>query len=292
MAPGGLLHYGQGKWYPGEPLPRWALSCFWRADGVPVWEDVKLIAKENHDYGIKGGDALRFMRALARRLQVTPENILPALEPDAPATGPAGYILPLRRRQPNGVLRWSSQFWFPAVESIVLFSGDSPIGFRIPTEVVPWIAPDELEYPFDDAPFADRVKLPADKSQRMEFFDTNPEADPLPSVSRLRTVRELIRPALCVQIREGRLHVSLPYAPILADYLDLVSAVEDTCRYLQTPVWVEGYAPAADPRLRSFSVTPDPGVLEVNLPPARNWDELEHINILLDRRSSREPTDL
>ena len=79
----------------------------------------------------------------------------------------------------------------------------------------------------------------------------------------------------------------LPYTPKLADYLDLVSAVEDTCQYMKIPVWVEGYAPAPDPRLRSFSVTPDPGVLEVNLPPASNWDELEQINTLLDREARR-----
>ncbi len=115
---------------------------------------------------------------------------------------------------------------------------------------------------------------------------TDPEADPLPAIVRNNDdAQELIRPALCLQIREGRLHVSLPYAPILADYLDLVSAVEDTCRHLQMPVWVEGYAPAHDPRLRSFSVTPDPGVLEINLPPARNWNELEQINIVLDHEA-------
>jgi uncharacterized protein (DUF2126 family) len=85
------------------------------------------------------------------------------------------------------------------------------------------------------------------------------------------------------------MHVFLPYAPKLADYLDLVSAVEDTCSYLKMPIWVEGYAPAPDPRLRSFSVTPDPGVLEVNLPPAGSWDELEQVNTLLDAeaRSNR-----
>jgi len=286
MAPGGLLHYGQGKWYPGEQLPRWALSCFWRADRVPVWEDVKLVALENHDYGFGAGDALRFMRALTRRLQVTAENILPAFEQDAQASEPAGYILPIRRRQPHGVLRWSSQFWFPGVESIVLLPGDSPMGYRIPTEVMPWIAPDELQYPFDDAPYANRVKLPLDKPQLMELFDAEPLADPLPPVVRPNDdAQELIRPSLCIQIRDRRLHVSLPYAPVLADYLDLVSAVEDTCRYLQMPVWVEGYTPAADPRLRSFSVTPDPGVLEINLPPARNWDELEQINMLLDQEA-------
>ncbi len=120
----------------------------------------------------------------------------------------------------------------------------------------------------------------------MDLFDADPEPDPLPPIVRdNEDAQELIRPALCLQTREGRLHVSLPYAPILADYLDLVSAVEDTCRYLQMPVWVEGYAPSHDPRLRSFSVTPDPGVLEVNLPPARNWNELEQINMLLDHEA-------
>jgi uncharacterized protein (DUF2126 family) len=81
------------------------------------------------------------------------------------------------------------------------------------------------------------------------------------------------------------LHVFLPYVSVLADYLDLISAVEDTCRHLAMPVWIEGYGPAADPRLRSFSVTPDPGVLEVNLPPASSWDELEQINTVLDEQA-------
>ena len=284
MAPGGLLHYGQGKWYPGEQLPRWALSCFWRADGVPVWEDLDLIASETHDYGLASGDALRFMRALTRRLQVEAANILPAFDGNAPASDPAGYILPIRRRQPEGVLRWSSQWWFDPIDSLVLLPGDSPIGYRIPTEAIPWIAPDELEYVFDSPPFSDRVKLSSVKDRHMNLFDADPEGDPLPPVVRENSeAQELIRPALCLQIREGRLHVSLPYAPVLADYLDLVNAVEDTCRHLQMPIWLEGYAPAHDPRLRSFSVTPDPGVLEINLPPARDWNELEQTNTLLDQ---------
>jgi uncharacterized protein (DUF2126 family) len=286
MAPGALLHYGQGKWYPGEPLPRWSLSCYWRADGVPVWKDANLIAQADHDYNFGATEAFRFMEALARRLQVSLENLLPAFDPGSESTEPVGYILPVRRRQPKGQIRWSSQFWFPCPERLVLSQGDSPIGYRIPTESMPWIAPDELEYEFDAEPFRDRVKLPSTSALRMELFEIEPEADPLPAVLRASEKAEvLIRPSLCVQAQEGRLHVFLPYAPILADYLDLVSAVEDTCQYLKMPVWVEGYAPDSDPRLRSFSVTPDPGVLEVNLPPASNWVELEQIYTVLDEEA-------
>jgi uncharacterized protein (DUF2126 family) len=282
MAPGALLHYGQGKWYPGEPLPRWALGCYWRKDGAPVWENVGLIAREGHDYGFTVADALTFMQALTRRLQVSSESILPAHNPGVEATEPEGYILPLRRRQPGGRLSWSSQLWFPLPEKLLLTPGDSPIGFRIPTEAMPWVAPDELAYEFDAAPFIDRVKLPARPARRPELFWANPAADPLPALSTTaETATELIRPSLCVQAREGRLHVFVPYASKLADYLDLIAAVEDTCAYLQRPVWIEGYAPPADPRLQSFTLTPDPGVLEVNLPPASNWDELEQINLVL-----------
>jgi uncharacterized protein (DUF2126 family) len=293
MAPGALLHYGQGKWYPGEPLPRWALSCYWRADGVPVWEDVSLIAREDQGYGFGAADAFKFMCALTRRLQVSSENVLPAYEPEPQQTEPdsaepAGYVLPVRRRQPEGRLSWSSQLWLARPERLILLPGDSPIGFRIPTESLPWVAPDKLEYEFDASPFADRAKLPSHAGRGIELFEVDPAPDPLPAIPPdAESAPELIRPSLCLQAREGRLHVFLPYAPILADYLDLVAAVEDTCSYLKMPVWVEGYTPAADPRLRFFSVTPDPGVLEINLPPASNWDELEQINTVLDEEARK-----
>ncbi len=288
MASGALLHYGQGKWYPGEPLPRWALSCYWRADGVPVWQDPSLIAKEDHDYGFGSPDALRFMEALTRRLEVSRDNVMAAFNRQAELDGPAGYILPLRRRQPDGQLRWSSQPWFTPPERLLLSSGDSPIGYRIPTEMMPWVAPDQLLYEYGASPFADRVKLPSTSSRRMRLFEIEPEPDPLPAVLRVSDeAPELIRPSLCVQARDGRLHVFLPYAPVLADYLDLVSAVEDTCLYLDMPVWVEGYTPAPDPRLLSFSVTPDPGVLEINLPPSGDWNVLETVNTILDEEARR-----
>ena len=292
VAPGGQLHYGQGKWYPGEPLPRWALSCYWRVDGVPVWENIDLIALENQKYGFGAADALKFIAALSRRLEVSIENVLPAHNEaesaDRPEarhqtnTEPAGYILPIRRRQPEGRLCWSSQLWFPRPERLLLSPGESPIGYRIPTESMPWVAPDEVQYEREATQFGAPIKLPVRPHRRMDLFQRNPVADRLPAVSSTaETALELIRPALCVQAREGRLHVFLPYASQLPDYLDLIAAVEDTCQYLHQPVWIEGYPPPSDPRLRSFSVTPDPGVLEVNLPPASNWDELEQINAVL-----------
>jgi uncharacterized protein (DUF2126 family) len=282
VAPGALLHYGQGKWYPGEPLPRWALTCSWRVDRVPVWENIDLIAREDQDYSFGTADAFKFIEALTRRLQVSFENMLPAYNGEAESTEPAGYILPIRRRQPAGRLCWSSQLWFRRPERLLLSPGDSPIGYRIPTESMPWVAPDELEYEYETAPFADRIKLPSRPSRRMDLFQRNPLTDSPPALpATSETAPELIRPSLCVQAREGRLHVFLPYASKLADYLDLLAAVEDTCQHLHTPVWLEGYPPPSDPRLRLFSITPDPGVLEVNLPPASNWDELKQINTLL-----------
>jgi uncharacterized protein (DUF2126 family) len=295
VAHGGMLHYGQGKWYPGEPLPRWALGCFWRADQVPVWENIALIARENAENGFGAADAFKFITALSRRLQVSSENILPAYDPEGESAEPLGYILPIRRRQASGELFWSSQLWFPRAERFLLSPGDSPIGYRIPTESMPWVAPDELEYereaapstPFG-APPTTRIKLPSRPGRRLDLFEKTPVADPLPALSSTaETAPELIRPSLCVQVREGRLHVFLPYASQLADYLDLVAAVEDTCQHLRQPVWLEGYPPPSDPRLRSFSVTPDPGVLEVNLPPAKNWDELEQINTVLFEESHK-----
>lgn len=299
--PGALLHFGQGKWYPGEQLPRWALHCVSRHDGVPVWENGDLIALEEQKYDFVAADSFTFMEALTHRLQVSAGDVLTAYnppDPQAESDEPAGYILPLRRRQPEGRLVWSSQLWFPRPERLTLSPGDSPIGYRIPTAPLPWVAPDELVYEYEsqqhsevhpDAEHPPRlVKLPSGPVRRMELFGKVPIPDSLSALpSTSKKPSELIRPSLCVEAREGRLHVFLPYTPVLADYLDLVAAVEDTCQHLQMPVWVEGYTPPHDPRLRSFSITPHLGVLEVNLPPTSSWDELEEINAVLSDEAHR-----
>jgi len=290
-APGALLHFGQGKWYPGEPLPRWVLHCISRKDGVPVWENGDLIALEDQvrDYGLE--DSFAFMQALTQRLQVTSDNVLVAFDPDSgqgEPKEPAGYILPLRRRQPEGKLAWSSQLWFPRPERLVLSFGDSPIGYRIPTDAMPFVAPDELEYEYETGIVPEQVKLPSELVRRPELFGVEPATDTLPALAgNSETATELIRPSLCVQVRDGHLCIFLPYVPVVADYLNLISAVEDTCDYLQMPIWVEGYPPPADLRLRSFSLTPDPGVLEVNLPPTSDWDELEEVNAILSEEAHR-----
>ena len=292
-APGGLLHFGQGKWYPGEPLPRWAFHCISRTDGVAVWENSALIALETDDFGFELADSFTFLQALAQRLQVSSANILAAYDPEPGADESreaVGYILPLRRRQPEGKLAWSSQLWFPHPERMVLSFGDSPIGYRIPTDTMPFAAPDELVYAYETegGKPTERVKIPAQPERRRDLFGKEAAADTLPAISATaETATELIRPSLCVQVREGRLCVFLPYVPVIADYLDLIAAVEDTCAHLNMAVWVEGYTPPHDLRLRSFSLTPDPGVLEVNLPPTSNWDDLETLNALLSEEAHR-----
>jgi uncharacterized protein (DUF2126 family)/transglutaminase-like putative cysteine protease len=292
-APGALLHFGQGKWYPGEQLPRWAFHCVSRADGIPIWEDGDLIAQEAHEHIFSTSDSFAFIQSLTRRLRVTASNVLAAYNPEVESpeeSSLAAYILPLRRRQPGGELAWSSQLWFPQPDHLMLSPGDSPAGYRIPTSLMPWVAPDELQYEqeesYDHEPVKRQIKLPPRPSRRLDLFEHEPTPDPLPALpSSPENASELIRPALCVQVREGRMHVFLPYTPVVADYLDLVAAVEDTCQHLQMPVWVEGYTPLPDPRIRSFSLTPDPGVLEVNLPPTNTWDELEDINAVLSQEA-------
>jgi uncharacterized protein (DUF2126 family) len=306
FAPGALLHQGQGKWYPGEPLPRWALSCYWRKDGVPIWEDQSLFASAPAKYN--ANDARRFLEALTRRLEVDSSFIMSAYEDtfyylwrerklpvnvdplDPKIEDPierkrvarifeqdlgktVGFVLPLRR-----LSRWTSQPWFTASPQLFLVPGDSPMGLRLPLDSLPWTKPEDVEYDFEADPFKTRETLPDKPARKPHLFEST-ASNPAPAAKREppkkgESAEWVSRPALCTQVREGILYVFLPPVQFLADYLDLLSAIEDTAAHLRMPVAIEGYTPPFDPRILVMKVTPDPGVIEVNIHPAESWQQL------------------
>ena len=318
FAPGGLLLFGQGKWYPNEPLPRWALSCYWRKDGVPLWEDQSLVAGDATTGTCNSSDAKRFIEALTRRLEVDPAFIMAAYEDtfyylwrerrlpvnvdalDSKIKDPVerkrlaqifeqdlgnviGYVVPLRRIPTrSGVPRWTSQPWFTASKHLFLVPGDSPLGYRLPLESLPWTKPEDVEYAYDPDPFQSRDKLPERPEHKPEMFTQAPDfatpEHPAPGHAEVPKKGEsatwVSRPALCIQVREGKLYVFMPPLGFLADYLDLVTAVEDTAAHLGMAITIEGYPPPFDPRISTLKVTPDPGVIEVNIQPAESWQEL------------------
>jgi uncharacterized protein (DUF2126 family)/transglutaminase-like putative cysteine protease len=337
FAPGAFLHFGEGKWYPGETLPRWALSCYWRKDGVEVWDDPTLFGDESRDDGLGPGDAQRFVIELAARLGVGTSYCLPGYEDvwyylwkerelpinvdplksrledeeerrrlaevfDQGLDRVVGYALPLRRVRSRNSRYWISGPWVFRREHMYLAPGDSPMGLRLPLDSLPKSAPEDVE-PFAEIdPFAPRGPLPPrgrdgvarSSSTRKEApFDATGATEPGPDLGSGRIARRVVRTALCVQPRDGRLYVFMPPVRRLEDYLELVSTVEATARSLAMPVLLEGYGPPYDHRMNHLSVTPDPGVLEVNLHPAQSWHELVNQTIVLydEARQSRLSTE-
>jgi uncharacterized protein (DUF2126 family) len=334
FAPGALLHHGQGKWYPGESLPRWALGCWWRRDGAPIWKDACLIADETIDYGHGEEEARRFITALGETLRVDTGNVIPAYEDvwyllwrerrlpvnvdplqskleDAEERARlakifeqgldrvVGYVLPLQRSSgaeapplrdsksersggPSGPLpdtdaRWQSGHWILRSEHLFLIPGDSPIGYRLPLDSLPWVAPEDRPTLREPDLHVDFEPLPPRQLHLETAAGSPPRAIGLAHQERPPeddSARHLIRTALCVEPRHGRLHVFMPPVSTAEDYLDLIAAVEDTAASLRVPVLIEGSTPPVDPRLNRITVTPDPGVIEVNLHPAHAWSEL------------------
>lgn len=329
FAPGGLLHYGQGKWYPGESLPRWALSCIWRRDGDPIWKDPQWIADEGKDYGFSAEHAKQFVSHLARQLNVSAKVSFPVFEdtfhylwredrlpydvdPLDPKLKdpnersmmmrtfqdrmgePAGYVLPIRRAWWQANAGWIGGRWPARGDRIFLIPGDSPIGLRLPMDSLPesqltsspiYTEPIDPTIPRHPLPKAlpDGIEQDAVRDdptwQRSEItgargnsiheqvLDVEDEDD-------LPTADDVVRTALCVECRHGRLYVFLPPCQRLEDYLDLISTIETTCAALQLPVIIEGYLPPPDDRFEMFKVTPDPGVIEVNTHPTSSWRDL------------------
>ncbi|WP_036167795.1 DUF2126 domain-containing protein [Massilia sp. 9096] len=316
FAPGGLVHYGQGKWYPGEPLPRWALNIFWRADGQPMWADPTRFSDEHVDDGYGADEAARFAAELTATLGLGAHSAIPAYE-DVPvqarheqALPPnldplradlkapeerrrlarllerglgqvAGWVLPLQPVQdgPAGTgsqnSGWQTSAWPLRREHLYLIEGDSPIGLRLPLGSLPWVQPEQRDGAFDVDPFAPRGPLPAaDRSQRpIPGLAPAKHAQP-PALPSEPGARDVIHTALCVEVRAGRLYVFMPPLKRIEDYLALLGAVEATAAKLDMKLRIEGYVPPRDARVKLLSVTPDPGVIEVNIHPAASWDEL------------------
>jgi uncharacterized protein (DUF2126 family) len=301
-APRGLLHFGQGKWYPGEQLPRWSLSCFWRKDSQPLWQDAALLADEATQYGVSPARAGNFLRTLAPKLGLDPafvfagyedtwyylwrEHRLPSnVDPfdarlDDPLERerlrrvfghgldkPVGHVLPVQRDEAKGSGRWRSDRWLLRSERCYLLPGDSPVGLRLPLDSLPWAAPGERQVVHAPDPMQRFPDLPFPAQVHLQFKDTLRPGPPEPAA-------QLTRTALCAEPRNGVLYIFMPPVEALEDYLDLVAAVEATAAELGIPVLLEGYEPPKDPRLESFRITPDPGVLEVNIHPAASWREL------------------
>ncbi len=326
FAPGGLLHYGQGKWYPGEPLPRWALNCYWRKDGVAMWHDESLIASadSSSDYGPL--DAQRFAETLALRLGVDPgyanaafedplyylqrERQLPVnVDPvenhledagerervrrvfERGLNNPVGYVLPLQRGWGKSGPEWQTGLWMLRGQHLYLTPGDSPVGLRLPVMSLPWVAASDAPGFFVVDPTV--IEAPLPNPPRMSPTDPifqsrrGSERDRKPAVG--ESAPWVVRTALCVEPRDGRLHVFMPPVASTEDYIDLLTAVEDTCSHLATAIVIEGYMPPPDSRINRISVTPDPGVIEVNIHPARNWNELVQLTTSLydDARQCR-----
>ncbi|MFA7282062.1 MAG: transglutaminase family protein [Sterolibacterium sp.] len=313
FAPGALLHFGQGKWYPGEPLPRWALGCYWRIDGVPLWRNPALLAITPTPTHTRA-DALRFMVLLARDLGLDERFVIPAYEDvqlaieqerswpenfdplqldlkdiderkrlarlmESGLGEPVGYVLPVKplprsnerksaRNNAKGRRLARAEFrsspWPLRREHLYLLPGDSPLGLRLPLASLPWVAPEDMETEHLRDPFDVPDDLPETRRSERKLKAPKASYDP----------REIVHTALCAEVRAGMLHVFLPPVALLEDFVDLLGAIEDSAAALQLQLRIEGYTPPRDERLKELRVTPDPGVIEVNIHPALNWPEL------------------
>jgi uncharacterized protein (DUF2126 family)/transglutaminase-like putative cysteine protease len=310
FAPGGFLHYGQGKWYPGESLPRWAFALYWRGDGLPIWRDERRITPEHLDTHASVADAATLARSIARNLEINPSYVAPAYEnakeflereaslpinvtvleskledPEERArltrafrrglNTPAAAILPVQRWNAPDQRRWRSEIWATRIGRIELLPGDSPVGFRLPLGSLPWLAPTDRPFIAPPDPFAKLLPLPDRREPRQATTGTPRESA---TQRRGETEQDLnvggsVRTALCVEPRDGRLCVFMPPTETAADYLDLLAAVEDAALDCDTTVHIEGYPPPYDPRINVIKVTPDPGVIEVNIHPSTSWRE-------------------
>jgi len=354
FAPGGLLFHRHGNWCPGEPRPHWALVCYWRRDGQPVWRDERWLGADGVQPGHDAEDALRFGETLAGHLGVDANYLLPAYE-DAlyclwreqtlPVNaGPChddlgyddlsdgdlgdgqenkrltqllerglgsvvGYALPLR--YVPRLRGWQSDEWPLRRKALYLVPGDAPMGLRLPLASLPQDAPqavpaaalggvDQRQSLWKPASSLDGSptgvtrhyqavrQVVSERGSKAEDSRENAESLPYNALSGGRRPGgsgatdeeagsdqpETIPTSLCLEIRNGQFYVFVPPLPRLEHYLELIAAIEQTAAKLEIPVFVEGYPPPADPRLEHVMISPDTGVIRVNMMPAESWPTL------------------
>lgn len=196
FAPGGFLHYGQGKWYPGETLPRWTFSLYWRGDGKPLWTNADLVAREETDATPGPEEAEALLEGIATALGVPEDNVTPAFEDPAEwlvreaqlpenvtpensklkdpeerhriarvfergLTAPSGYVLPVQRWQSKATgTAWRSEKWSLRRGKLFLTPGDSPVGYRLPLGSLPHVPAAAYPYTYPADPFAEPAPLP------------------------------------------------------------------------------------------------------------------------------------
>lgn len=300
---GGMLHHAQGKWYPGEPLPRWMSTIIWRKDGQPIWNNPDLLASLDQTFDYTPADARAFLSKLCLNLGISDENIhdayndplvallqeslLPidvdplkatlkdSLERRALAESlssgidkPAGFVLPLNW----GTTRWITCRWEFRRPQLFLAPGTSPVGLRLPLDSLTHKPHVELEQSFEPDLFGafpslgeyhNAVKERAAKVEKKT--KTKPDYE------------TFVRTAISVEIRESKLFIFLPPITNTEAFLDLMASIEETAEALSMSVMIEGYEPPHDLRIEKMRVTPDPGVIEVNIHPTTNWSDLSHV---------------
>ncbi|HXL72032.1 MAG TPA: transglutaminase family protein, partial [bacterium] len=268
----------------------WSLNCFWRPDGEPVWINESLLADPAAPTKAPANGAQALLVKLAQGLGISPDLILPAYENGANNPGlsvpvasetpsvlvsgrkknskkkqdktePVGWVLPMTWSLAQE--GWVSEAWYFEKEHLTLIAGDSALGYRLAlSEILPQNKPLE-PVPFTNDPFQNQSPLPSYK--KLAAIPPNPKSKAQGSV----------RTALCTQWREGKLHIFLPPLYQLDHFLELIAKIEAAAAALHLSVVLEGYEPPADSRLMSFRITPDPGVLEVNIHPAADWETLK-----------------
>ncbi|MFN3869310.1 MAG: transglutaminase family protein, partial [Hyphomicrobiaceae bacterium] len=279
---GGLLHFGQGKWYPGEQLPRWSFALHWRSDGQPLWEDPSLVASVNPSKPATIDDASRFMTGLCRQLGLPDDSGIPAYEDAAhfllveqklpinvdPKTNkledaaerariikvfdrglmePASYVLPVQvwHTHDRG-RRWVTERWALRRDKLFLIPGDSPAGFRLPLASTAYITPMEYPHVTPRDPFASAPPLPERRVIMQRRRTVTLEAPPVVPNAPIE-ISGAVRTAMAVEPRDGVLCVFMPPLPDAEDYAAMVAAIEETAKETRIPVHIEGYPPPPDP---------------------------------------------